>query len=128
VSPSHAYTQGGNYTVTLIVNDGIEDSDPDTAEVHIDPVSITDTVNITKVEYKNTKSILTVGATSSEGGKAELTLDDYGSMVYNSKKDIYILTVKGVTTKPDSVTVTSSEGGFDTAPVTEKAGKNKKKK
>jgi hypothetical protein len=36
--------------------------------------------------------------------------------------------VKGVTTKPDSVTVTSSEGGFDTAPVTEKAGKNKKKK
>ncbi len=122
VSPSHTYTQGGNYTVTLIVNDGIEDSDPDTAEVNVTeingpPVADTDTVNITKVEYKDSKSLLKVEATSSEGGKAELTLDDYGSMVYNSKKDIYIFKEK-VTTKPDSVTVTSSEGGFDTASVT----------
>lgn len=215
VSPSHTYTQGGNYTVTLVVNDSIENSDPDTAEVnvteindfpvadagndqsdlvgvilvfdgsgssdeeepifsydwdfgdgdsgsdqvvehsyvadgdfvvtltvrdvggltdsdianvHIDPVSTTDTVNIIKAEYRKTKSSLTVEATSSEGGTAALTLDGYGSMDYNSRKDKYKLTVKGVTTKPDSVTVTSSEGGFDTVTVTERAGGSKKKK
>jgi subtilisin family serine protease/PKD repeat protein len=125
---THSYTTGNDFVVTLTVTDVGELTDSDTANVDIDPVSITDTVSITKAEYRKTKSILMVEATSSEGGTAVLTLEGgYGFMDYNSRKDKYKLTV--VTPMPDSVTVTvtSSEGGFDTATVTERAGKSKKK-
>jgi hypothetical protein len=125
-SPSFIADLHGTYVAQLIVNDNIVDSDPDTAEVNV--LSITDTVNITKAEYRTTKSILTVEATSSEGGTAELTLEGHGVMVYNSRKDKYKLTVNVVTTTPDSVTVNSSKGGVDTATVTERAGGSKKKK
>ncbi len=35
--PSHTYAAAGIYTVTLIVNDGLADSDPDTSTVDIVP-------------------------------------------------------------------------------------------
>jgi subtilisin family serine protease len=39
VNPTHVYTAGGNYTVTLVVNDGIVDSDPSTATAEIAEVN-----------------------------------------------------------------------------------------
>ncbi|MCH7605212.1 hypothetical protein IID24_04475 [Patescibacteria group bacterium] len=73
------------------------------------------------------KTELTIEATSSRGGKAVLTVVGFGTMTYNTKKDIYKLKISGVV-NPGTVTVTSSLSGTDTATVIEKAGGGKGKK
>jgi PKD repeat protein len=87
------------------------------AALDVTPATTTDTVTITKANYNSRKGELQVEATSSEGGgTAVLTLVGYGEMTYNSKKNKYSAKVS-VSSKPDTVTVTSSLGGSDTSAV-----------
>jgi len=80
----------------------------------------TDTVQITRAEYKADKSELYVEATSSEGGTAELTVAGYGPMTYNAGKNVYKLKLRPADDPGGSVTVTSNMGGSDTKTVTYK--------
>ena len=86
-----------------------------------------DAVTVTKAEYNSLKRALNVEAVSTQGGKAVLTVEGYGQMNYNSRKDIYNLIVGNVVAKPNSVTVNSSLEGTDTAPVSEKSAGGPKK-
>lgn len=81
------------------------------------PTVTTETVTITKVDYKSRSSELTVEATSSEGGAAVLTLVGYGEMTYDARKSKYVFKKKSVPAPGDSVSVTSTLGGSDTATV-----------
>ena len=80
----------------------------------------TDTVTITKAEYKSKQSELTVEATSSDGGSVTLTVVGYGTMTYDSKKDVYKYEDSPVSDPGSTVTVTSTGGGQDTASVNHK--------
>jgi len=83
-----------------------------------------DIVNITKAEYKADRRELKVEATSSAGSSVILTVtsltNDYGIMTYDSRKGIFKLKVKDAENPGNEITVTSSDGGEDTAPVTQK--------
>ncbi|NQV32076.1 MAG: Ig-like domain-containing protein [Phycisphaeraceae bacterium] len=81
------------------------------------PPTTTDTVTITKADYRRRNSELNVEATSSEGGSAELMLVGYDSMTYNAKKQKYVYKKKLSGDPPTSVTVTSASGATDTAEV-----------
>ena len=81
-----------------------------------------DTVTITKAEYRNNNSKLTVWATSTGAPGAVLTLMDtatqfvYGTMTYNSTANRYTFIQRPVQGTLN-VTVVSSLGGSATAPV-----------
>ena len=82
--------------------------------------ALTDSVNVSKAEYRTRKSELRVEATSSGAPGAVLTVEGFdGQMTYNSNKNIYSFSVKPES-KPGTVTVTSSQLGSDTAMVTER--------
>lgn len=69
------------------------------------------TIDITKAEVKGKNSYtLNVVATSSLGASAALTVDGYGAMDYNSRKNRWNLTVRKITMAPTQVTVTGVEG------------------
>lgn len=82
-----------------------------------DPACQTDTVVITKAEWRSAGNRLTVWATSTGAPQAVLTVVGYGTMIYDSANNRYTFT-KSNTPNPGSVTVTSSQGGSDTEPVT----------
>ena len=105
-------------------------NDSATTTVTVNEPTGGDTVTITKAVYNSKKNggQLKVGATSSLGGDAILTATFfYGPteggkaiMSYNAKKDKWSVTFDsgdGLTTKPDTVTVTSSLGGSHTSTV-----------
>ena len=77
----------------------------------------TDTVTITKAVWKTKGKKLTVWATSTAAPDAVLTVVGFGEMTYKASKNRYEFS-KSNTQQPASVTVTSSEGGSATAPVT----------
>ncbi|MHC4394689.1 MAG: fibronectin type III domain-containing protein [Planctomycetota bacterium] len=79
-----------------------------------------DVVTITKAEYRVRKSQLTVEAKSSQGGTAVLTVQGYGTMSYNRRKDKYKFSQRRVADPGGTVTVVSSLGGSYTASVTYK--------
>ena len=85
----------------------------------------TDTVTITKAEYRSKNSKLTVWATSDGAPGAVLTLMDevtqfvYGTMTYDSAANRYTFGQRPVQGTL-SVTVTSSLGGSATSPVVQK--------
>jgi hypothetical protein len=81
--------------------------------------ALTDSVNVSKAEYRNRKSELRVEATSSGAPGAVLTVEDFGQMTYNSNKNIYSFSVKPES-NPGTVTVTSSQGGRDIVATTER--------
>ena len=69
------------------------------------------TIDITKAAAKGKNSYtLNVVATSSLGASAALTVDGYGAMDYNSRKNLWKLTVRKIPTAPAQVTVTGVEG------------------
>jgi len=123
---NHTFATNGVYSVELTVTDSGSKMDSDSALANVALAPSNDTVTITKAEYNGSKSELKIEATSSMGGTADLFASVDGSpevmMNYNRKKDVYKLTESGVFIKPTEVMVTSSEGGSDTAPVTEKGG------
>ncbi|GAI88487.1 unnamed protein product [marine sediment metagenome] len=49
-----------------------------------------------------------------------MTVVGYGPMTYDSRKNIHKLKIKPAADPSGTVTVTSSEGGSDTSPVTYK--------
>ena len=83
---------------------------------------LTDSVAITKAEYNSRKKKLVVEATSTRGGTAflEATYEPgIGpfTMFYDHRKDKYKATITGVTSRPATVTVSSSFGDDLTVPV-----------
>jgi hypothetical protein len=81
-----------------------------------DPTCQIDTVAITLAEYRTRGGRLTVWATSSAAPGAVLTLVGYETMSYDAGNGRYVYS-RTQQTEPSAVTVTSSEGGADTAPV-----------
>ena len=79
-----------------------------------------DTVNITKAEYKASKSEINVEATSSDGSSVTLTVVGYGTMTFDARKILFKYKVASVANPGATVTVTSSGGGSDTANVLQK--------
>jgi len=76
-----------------------------------------DVISITKAEWKGSRDQLKVEATSSGAPEAILTLDGYGVMTYDAGKNKYKADIRGVTSNPGSVTVSSSLGGTATSSV-----------
>lgn len=73
-----------------------------------------DEVTVTKADWRRKKKQLVVRAESTFSPDAVLTVDGFGTMTYNSRKDRYELKVKPVTANPGTVTVRSSLGGVAT--------------
>ncbi|HUU09409.1 MAG TPA: caspase family protein [Phycisphaerae bacterium] len=117
-NPTHTYASTGTYTVSLTVTGPGGGSDTATAIVSVTGAGA-EVVVITKAEYKTRRQELTVQAVSSvPGGAAVLTVEGYGEMTYNKRTDTYTGQFKPVADPGETITVTSSEGGSDTAPVT----------
>ena len=124
VNPTHIYATEGTYTITLTVNDGNIDSQPAVTSAEI---VTTDVVSIIKAKYMAGKGKLVVEAISTKGGQAVLTVEGFGTMDYNTKKDKYSLKVTAAAS-PGTVTVNSSFGSTTTQSVVVKGGgKNNKK-
>ena len=79
--------------------------------------SVGDTVVITKAEWKASRSELKVEATSSGAPGAVLSLVGYTQMSYDSRKNIYKLTLRPGS-NPGAVTVSSDQGGNASKTVT----------
>ena len=99
------------------------------AALAVTPATTTDTVTITRAVYSSRKGQLTVEATSSASTGDPATspalkithldgmlLGTPIEMTYNAKKDKYSAKAS-VSSKPESVRVTSSAGGLDTSAV-----------
>ena len=82
-----------------------------------EPSCQVDTVVITKAEWKTAGKKLTVWATSTAAPSPTLTVVGFGTMTYDSVNNRYTFTRNNVN-NPGTVTVTSSQGGSDTEPVT----------
>jgi len=80
----------------------------------------TDVVTIVRADYRIRQGVLTVQATSSQGGVAVLTVVGYGTMTYNVEENLYTLRETVATAPGETVTVESDLGGSATAPVTHK--------
>ena len=70
-----------------------------------------DTIVITKAEWKASRLELKVEATSTGAPDAILTVQGFGEMTYNARKNKYKFTLKPVNSNPGTVTVTSDLGG-----------------
>jgi len=82
---------------------------------------VTDVVTIVRADYRIRQKVFTVQATSSQGGGvAVLTVVGYDTMTYNVEENLYTFRQTVATVPGDTVTVTSSLGGSDTATVTHK--------
>ena len=71
---------------------------------------------ITRAGFKTKGKRLTVWATSTAAPNAALTLAGYDTMSYDAGNDRYTFS-RSQQAQPSTVTVTSSRGGSDTAPV-----------
>ncbi len=83
-------------------------------------LGLKDQVVVTAATWSKKAKRLTVTATSTANGAvppATLTVTGRGAMTYSSTTGLYTFTQDGVTTKPSSVTVTSTWGGSASATV-----------
>ena len=76
-----------------------------------------DTIVITKAEWKASRSELKVEATSTGAPGAVLTVQGFGAMSYDSRKNKYKFSLRPVSSDPGTVTVISDLGGSATATV-----------
>ena len=114
---THQYAAPGTYTTTLTVTDSGGLTASDTTVVTV----TADVVVIFSATYKSKDGRLVVQAESSDSPDAVLTVEGYGIMTYNSRRDRYRLIVTG-TANPSTVTVTSSYGGSTTVAVSSSGG------
>lgn len=78
------------------------------------------TIDVTKAVVKSKGGgLLSVIATSSLGASADLSVDGFGVMNYNTRKDKWSLTVRKPASLPASITVSGIEGS-ETVPTTTK--------
>ena len=70
-----------------------------------------DVVSIIKAEWRASRNLLKVEATSDLAPDAVLTVKDYGVMTYQANKNKYVFESRSVSANPGSVTVDSSLGG-----------------
>jgi len=125
---SPSYTDTGlapdtQYTYTVTARDKSSNQNTtatSTAASATTDAEVGDVVTITKAEYKAARSELNVEATSNDGGVAILTVEGYGTMTYDSRKNTYKLKIRPVPDPGGTVTVTSSLGGSATRAVTYK--------
>jgi hypothetical protein len=104
-------------------NGRVDAGETDPNEPNIDDV---DTVIITMAEYKSKRGRLFVVANSTLEGSSTLTVmahygtssEVLGTLKYSRKSGDHKRTFRGVNPKPDGITVESSNGGSDYAPVT----------
>ena len=108
-SPNAGFT--GTDSFTYKASDGVIASSPATVSLTVRPAA--DTVTIVSATYNAKRHQLSVSATSSAQPNATLTVEGIGPMTYKAKTKTYVLTAT-VSTKPASVTVTSSLGGTAT--------------
>jgi hypothetical protein len=70
-----------------------------------------DSIVITRAKWKSKRSELKVEATSTGAPDAILTVQGFGSMYYDARKNIYRLTFRSLNRIPGTVTVTSNLSG-----------------
>jgi len=109
---------GDTLTFSLEVtdDDGAISTNLATVEINVEDVGVTtDTVDITKADYRLRNGHLNISATSTDPS-ATLTVEGYGKMSTNGDGN-YQIKLRGVDEPGDTITVDSSSGGTHTAPV-----------
>lgn len=77
-----------------------------------------DSISVLKAEWHRKKKQLTVYATSSDQPQRTLTLVGFGNMTWKSRKNLYQLKQRSVTSNPGTITIESDLIGTITVPVT----------
>jgi hypothetical protein len=118
------YTPGNGYngpdSFSYTVSDGFLQSAQVAASITVKPSPTAETVTIVTATWTRKTKALLVEATSSAQPNAALTVQNYNApMAYNSTTGRYRYT-RTISTKPSTVTVTSSLGGTATKTVTTK--------
>lgn len=73
------------------------------------------TINVTKALYNSKRSVLTVEASSSLNGNADLALANYGPMTWVASRSVWTITIKRAGAYPGTVTVSGTEGSVTAA-------------
>jgi len=114
---SASYTDTGldantEYTYTVQLRDAAQNEGNFSTAASATTLFVpSDSVNITKAEYKADRLEFKVEATSSDGGNVTLTVAGFGAMDYDAGKDKYKFRVKPVELPPCTAVVVSSGGG-----------------
>ena len=113
----------GTDSFTYAASDGLLESTIAVVTLTVTAAPVTDTVTITRATYSSGTRQLSVTATSSQQPNVTLTVKNYGTMTWKAASAAYTYVKK--TSKPASVTVTSTGGDTATATVTTVAAPTK---
>jgi len=119
--------EGTNLTFNLTISDygGLQSQDSSTVTVNSVSNENSDTVQIIKALYSESRKKLYVKATSDASAKSvQLSVwaefggktVKLGELRYDRKRKLYRKVFRRINSKPDNITVMSSGGGFDTQP------------
>jgi len=123
VTPTHAYTAGGTYTVTLVVNDGKVDSEPSTTtaditEINDPPIANAGTDQTITDSDSNGVETVTLDASDSYDPDGDITAYEWsesGVVLSTEVSFEYSFAVGSYTV---TLTVTDNDGAADTDTVT----------